>query len=169
MTVLRVLAALAAPILLAAPAAAQQGGQQLLGQFADWSAYTATTDKGKVCFVISQPKSRAPEGLKRDPAYFFVTHRAGDRVRNEVSLQVGFAYRQGSTAAVAIGPDTYNLVTQDERAWSNGQDDAKLVASMRKAGDMVVKSTSTRGNVTTDTFSLKGVSAALDRIDQECR
>ncbi|MGQ4273632.1 invasion associated locus B family protein [Terrihabitans sp. B22-R8] len=145
-----------------------QTGQQLLGQFQDWSAYTANSGS-KVCFVISQPKSRAPEGLNRDPAYFFVSHRPGDSVRNEVSIQVGFPTRAGSTMDLTIGSNTFQLVTQNERGWSNGQDDARLVEAMRAAGSVTVSSTSGRGNVTTDTYSLRGISAALDKINAECR
>lgn len=154
---------------LSTPAFAQGGaGQQLLGQFNDWSAYSAATEKGKICFAITQPKTRAPEGLKRDPAYFFVSHRPGDKVRNEVSIQIGFAAKAGSTADAAIDSNTFNLMTQGERAWSNGQDDGKLVDTMRKGKNLQIKTTSLRGNITTDTYSLKGVSAALDKINKEC-
>jgi hypothetical protein len=145
-----------------------QSGQQLLGAFQDWSAYTASGASGKVCFVISQPKTRLPEGLNRDPAYFFVSHRPGENVRNEVSVQTGFPLRGGSTVDIDIKGAPFNLVTQEQRGWSNGQDDSRIVEAMRAAGEMTVKSTSGRGNVTTDTYSLKGVSAALDAAAGAC-
>lgn len=151
-----------------APDVSNAQGQQLLGQFSDWSAYTAGAASGKVCFVISQPKSRAPEGLNRDPAYFFVSHRPGENVRNEVSVQVGFPLRPGSTVDIDIKGTPFRLVTQNERGWSNGQDDASIVASMRAGAEMMVKSVSTRGNETTDTYSLRGVSAALDAAAAAC-
>src|SRR5688500_2268154 len=97
-----------------------QTGQQLLGQFTDCSAYTATGASGKVCFVISQPKSRAPEGLNRDPAYFFVSHRPGENIRNEVSVQIGFPLRPSSTVDISVKGAPFQLVTQDQRGWSNG-------------------------------------------------
>ena len=145
-----------------------QSGQQQIGQFNDWTAYTAAAPNGKVCFAISQPKSREPAGLNRDPAYFFVSHRPGENVRNEVSVQVGFPLRAGSTVDIDIKGAPFRLVTQDERGWSNGQDDAQIVAAMRGGAEMVVKSTSGRGNVTTDTYSLRGVSAALDAAAGAC-
>jgi hypothetical protein len=154
---------------LAPDVSSAQGGQQLLGQFQDWSAYTATANGGKVCFAISQPKSRAPEGLNRDPAYFFVSHRPGEGVRNEVSVQTGFPLRPSSTVDLAVGASSFQLVTQDQRGWSNGQDDSRIVDAMRKTGSLTAKSTSGRGNITTDTYSLRGVSAALDKIAAECR
>lgn len=151
-----------------APDVSNAQGQQSLGQFTDWSAYTANGASGKVCFVISQPKLRQPEGLNRDPAYFFVSHRPGDSVRNEVSVQVGFPLKPGSTVDIDIKGAPFRLVTQDQRGWSNGQDDANIVNAMKGGAEMIVKSTSGRGNVTTDTYSLKGVSAALDAAAGAC-
>jgi invasion protein IalB len=51
----------------------------------------------------------------------------------------------------------------------NINDEARLVEALRKGRDAIVKSTSTRGNLTTDRYSLAGVSQALDRVAQECR
>ncbi len=149
-----------------APDVSHAQSQQSLGQFADWSAYSANGANGKVCFVISQPKTRAPEGLNRDPAYFFVSHWGGSR--NEISVQVGFPLQAGSTVDIDIKGAPFRLVTQDQRGWSNGQDDANIVSAMRGGAEMLVKSTSSRGNVTTDTYSLKGISAALDAAQNAC-
>jgi invasion protein IalB len=161
--------ALAAALPLAlASAAGAAPSQQLLGQFTDWAAYSATTSNGKVCFVISQPKKREPTGLNRDPAYVFVSNRPGDKVHNEVSMQVGFPMKSGAPVQLSVGSDSFDLVSQGERAWTNGQDDAKIVAAMRAGANMTIKSTSTRDHLTTDTYSLSGVSAALDRINKEC-
>jgi hypothetical protein len=40
---------------------------------------------------------------------------------------------------------------------------------MRRAPDAVVKGVSAKGTETIDTFSLKGLAQALDRIGQDCR
>jgi len=40
---------------------------------------------------------------------------------------------------------------------------------MRHSADVVVKGVSAKGTETTDSFSLKGLSQALDRIAQECK
>jgi hypothetical protein len=40
---------------------------------------------------------------------------------------------------------------------------------MRKGADATVKGVSTRGTETTDVFSLKGLTQALDRVAQDCR
>jgi len=40
---------------------------------------------------------------------------------------------------------------------------------LRKGKDLSMKSTSARGNQTTDRYSLSGIAQALDRVAQECR
>jgi hypothetical protein len=50
----------------------------------------------------------------------------------------------------------------------NPADEGVLVAAMRSGSTMSVQGTSSRGTVSTDTYSLSGVSAALDAIAKEC-
>ena len=40
---------------------------------------------------------------------------------------------------------------------------------MRKGGELVLKGTTDRGLQSTDTFSMKGLAQALDRIARECK
>ena len=60
----------------------------LLGQYADWGAYTASPTGGKVCFALTKPKSSKtePAGRKREPAYIFVATRPAENVKNELSV-----------------------------------------------------------------------------------
>ncbi|MDQ0505891.1 invasion associated locus B family protein [Xanthobacter agilis] len=166
LSLLGVLAAAA----LATPAAAQgQGQSKPIAQFGDWSVY-ASTSSPKVCYAISQPKTRLPAGLKRDPAYFFVSTRPGESVKNEVSITVGFPMKEGSDATLTVGSLTLQLYTKDQGAWvRNVADETKLVDAMRKGRDLTVVSTSAKGNPTTDKYSLSGIGQALDRATQECK
>ena len=61
------------------------------------------------------------------------------------------------------------MYTQNDGAWvKNAAEEAQMVDAMRKGADLVIKGVSARGTKTTDTFSLKGISQALDRVAQEC-
>lgn len=151
----------------ARPAAAAQQGSAV-AQFGDWGVFTSTTARGKVCYAASQPKSRAPATLQRDPAFFFLTSRPGENVRNEVSLTLGFPLRGDAT--VVIGSTSFVMYTQATGAWiKNAAEEGRLVQAMRAGSQLTVRSTSQRGNVTTDTYSLTGLAQALDRVAQECR
>jgi invasion protein IalB len=150
----------------AAGGGAQQGSA--VAQFGDWGVFTSTTPRGKVCYAASQPKTRAPGNLQRDPAFFFLTSRPGENVRNEVSLTLGFPLKGDATAT--IGSTSFALYTQATGAWiKNAAEEGRLVQAMRGGSQLTVRSTSGRGNVTTDTYSLNGLSQALDRVAQECR
>jgi hypothetical protein len=163
-------AAILAASALPALAQAQPAGPTLVGQFGDWGVYVSQNARTKICYALSQPKDRQPGNLKRDPGYFFVSTRPGENVKNEVSIMVGFPIKEGSEATAEIGDDTFALYTRAESAWvRNINDEARLVEALRKGRDAIVKSTSTRGNLTTDRYSLAGVSQALDRVAQECR
>jgi invasion protein IalB len=57
--------------------------------------------------------------------------------------------------------------TQSDGAWiKNLAEEARLVETMRKGGDLVVTGTSSRMQLV-DRYSLKGLSQALDRTAQE--
>jgi len=144
----------------------------LLGQFGEWGAYKALPGGKKICFALSKPTSSTtePAGRTRDAAYAFVSTRPSEKVKNEVSVIVGYPQKPGQDATAAIGSATYAMYTQNDGAWvKNAAEEAQMVDTMRKGADLVVKSESARGTRTSDTFSLKGIAQALDTIEQVCR
>jgi hypothetical protein len=169
-------AGLLAGVMIAAPAFAQpkNGGDQpvLLGQFGDWGAYKASPGGKTVCFALSKPTSATtdPPGRNRDPSYLFVSTRPAEKVKNEVSAIVGYPQKPGADATATIGSERYPMYSQNDGAWiKNAADEAKMVDAMRRGSDLVLKSESSRGTKTTDTYSLKGVAQALDKVAEECR
>jgi len=154
------------------PAVSPTDQAVLLGQFGDWGAYKATPGGKKICFALSKPTSATtdPAGRNRDPSYAFVSTRPSEKVKNEVSVIVGYPQKPGHDATAAIGSATYAMYTQNDGAWvKNAAEETQMVETMRKGSDMVVKSESARGTKTTDTFSLKGVAQALDKVAEECK
>jgi invasion protein IalB len=143
-------------------------GPQLVSQYGEWGAYVASP-KGRICYVLAEPKSRKPK-LNRDPGYIFITTRPAENVRNELSVVAGFPLKEGADATLSVGGMDFPLYTKGDSAWlKNAAEEAKLIEALRKQRDLTVKTTSTRGNVTTDHYSLSGISQALDRIAQECK
>jgi invasion protein IalB len=144
----------------------------LLGQFGEWGAYRAAPGGKKVCFALSKPTSATsePTGRSRDPSYAFVSTRPAEKVKNEVSVILGYPQKPGHDAAAAIGSATYAMYTQNDGAWvKNAAEEAQMVETMRKGSDFVVKGESARGTKTTDTYSLKGIAQALDKVAEECK
>jgi invasion protein IalB len=84
-------------------------------------------------------------------------------------LITGYAFKPNSEAGVAIGGANFAMYTQNDGAWvKNAAEETKMLDAMRNTGDMVIKATTSRGTQTSDTFSLKGLSQAVDRASQEC-
>ncbi len=144
----------------------------LIGQFGTWGAYTATPNGKKVCFALAKPSSSKtiPPNRPRDPAYAFVSTRPAEKVVNEVSVMIGYTLKPGSESTLQVGGATYAMYTQGDGLWiKNAAEEERMVEAMRRAADAVVKGVSTKGTETVDTFSLKGLSQALDKIAQDCR
>ncbi len=156
----------------AKPAPAAEAKPTLLSQYADWGAYTAQPGGKKICFVIAKPTTAEtkPPNRPRNQAYMFITSRPADKVVNEVSIEIGYPFRAGTEASVQVGGTTFGLYTQGDGAWiKNTAEEAHLVEIMRQGDTAVVRGESSRGTQTTDTYSLKGLADALDRIGQECQ
>jgi hypothetical protein len=155
------------------PAAVAGGAEPtLIGQFGTWGAYTATPNGKKVCFALAKPSSSKtnPPNRPRDPAYAFVSSRPAEKVTNEVSVMIGYTLKPGSESTLEVGGASYAMYTQGDGLWiKNAAEEERMVDAMRKAADVVVKGVSAKGTETIDTFSLKGLAQALDRLAQDCK
>jgi invasion associated locus B (IalB) protein len=155
------------------PAKAPGGGQPtLLGQFGDWGAYTAANGGRKVCYALAKPAAAQtePANRPRDPVYMFVSTRPSENVQNEISIVMGYPFKAGSEATADLGSAKYAMYTQADGAWiKNAAEEARMVDAMRKTPEMIVTGESGKGTKSTDRYSLKGLSQALDRVAQECK
>jgi len=169
---IRVLGGVCLAIAVAGTAVAATAAKEptVLGEFNDWAAYAYKKDGGTVCYIVSQPKVSAPKGVKRDPAFFLVTHRTADHVKNEVNTIIGYPFKKDSTASVDIDGHKFELFTHDDGAWSDSSaHDNEVVAAMKAGIKMKITGTSERGTKTVDTYSLSGVTAAMAKIDSACK
>ena len=147
----------------------------LLGQFGDWGAYTANAGGNRVCFALAKPSSSVDSPANRrtaaNPVYMFVSTRPSENVKDEISMLVtGYALKPNTEANVSVGTANFAMYTQNDGAWvKNAAEESQLIDAMRKGQDVVIKATTSRGTKTTDTFSLKGLSQALERVGQECK
>jgi hypothetical protein len=158
----------------AAAAPSAPGGAQptLLGQYDDWGAYTANPSGKKICFALAKPanSSTSPPNRPRDPAWMFISSRPAEKVKDEVSVIFGYGLKPNSDANIEVAGGSYAMLTQADGGWlKNAAEEPKLVETMRKGRELTVKGTSAKGTVSTDVYSLKGLSLALEKVGQECR
>lgn len=153
-------------LVLAAPVAAAE----FLGEFQAWDAAVTEVNGKKVCYMSSPPQKDEGDYTQRGPITMFVTHWPAQDKFNEISVKAGYTYQEDSTVELSIGDDSWTLWTEGDRAWAYDADDEKAIVDAMKAGlDMVVQGTSSRGTVTTDTYSLRGFTAAHRTITQACQ
>lgn len=139
-----------------------------IGTFRDWGSFSYMDGGSRVCYAASQPTDSQPTNVNRDPTFFMVTTRPSENVREQASVIIGYPFRQGSTVTVEVDGQRFELFTQDDGAWISDDSERALIQAMRAGNRMVVKGTSHRGTLTTDTYSLLGISAALDSAARTC-
>lgn len=158
----------AKPAAKAEQSGAATGKPSQLATYGDWGVFLAQGEKSKTCYALATPKNRAPPGLKRDPAYVFISNRPGENVREEVSIIMGFPIKEGSGRAEIAGSG-FALIAKGANAWiKNLAEEAKFVDALKKGSKLIVKASSLRGHVTTDSYSLAGLAQALERVEKEC-
>ena len=168
-TLVRLLAACLAATPIAAPLTAMAAEGTAIGKFDAWAAYSHGAGKAKVCYIHSVPQKSDGEYSKRGPTYFQVTHRPGEKSLNVVSVTAGYVYKKDSNAEVEVDGTKYSLFTDGDGAWSrDAKGDAALVTAMKSGNQMIVRGSSSRGTLTTDTYSLRGFTAAHTAIDKAC-
>lgn len=156
----------------ALPAIAQESTNRVAAN-TDWSVFVE--ESPKECWGVSAPKETVnskdgkPVSVKRGDILLFVTYRPG-AAEGEVSFSGGYPFASGSKVELDIGGTKFDLFTDGEWAWSGGpEDDARIVAALKTGSSAVLSGRSGRGTQTKDTFSLLGVSAALDEAKKRCQ
>jgi hypothetical protein len=155
-----------AAALVAGPASAAD----LLGNFGAWDAYKSKEAQGTVCYVVAEPQAKEPAAAKRDPVFLVINTWPGKSVRQQPNIQIGYPFKDGSAAEVQVGSDKFTFFTQGENAWLRTNDEeTRFVQALRAGAEARIQGTSKRGTLTTDTYILTGVSAALDKADEACK
>ncbi|YBV95713.1 invasion associated locus B family protein [Phyllobacteriaceae bacterium JZ32] len=151
---------------MAGTALAQTPSQ--ISQFNAWGAYSYQSGNGKVCYVLSVPTQKLPANVDHGDNFFLVSQKPGQNVSFEPQFMAGYELRPNSKVTVTVGNRTFNMFINGKSGWmENAAEEPQLIAAMRAGADMTVKAVSKRGTNTSYTYSLKGISAALQAI-QKC-
>lgn len=155
-------------IMLAGSAAAQT--VDLVEKSGVWSLYADTASPKAVCFIAAQPQAVEPLGANRGPIFFYISAWPKDGVKAEPSIKVGYPVKADADMSVTVGTDTFKLFIKGERGFVSDQaEEQKLIEALKKGSNAQVKAMSARGTATTDTYSLAGLSTALDKLAATCQ
>ncbi len=157
-------------MLLAVPAAAQE--PERIAAHQDWVAYVYGSGDNKICYIASSPKSWKPKGINRDPAYFQVAHFPGKNLTGEIHVEVGYPLKSGNKprARIRVKKKTqdFRFFVNDSSAWVTDGKNAPVVEAMKAGSTLAFTATSARGTVVTDSYSLRGFTAAYKAITKAC-
>jgi hypothetical protein len=151
----------------AAPVAAQ--GTKVVNTFTAWTKYSHKGDPGDICFITSQPRETKPADVERDRAYFYVSSWAKDGIRNQVSVLLGYELEDQAEIEVRIGSRSFKLYAKDGKGFvGDATDELQLIDAMKRGSFMTVTARTKDGTETTDTYSLIGVTAAVNALANGC-
>lgn len=161
-----------AGVLSASIVAAQETANRVAAE-KDWSVFVA--DNPKECFAVTQPMEtvNTRDGkvvqVTRSDIRFFVFYRPGANVKGQVAFTGGYSFATGRAVVLEVDGGKYNLSAKGEWAWpASAEEDAKIVAAMKRGAKAVITAQSGRGTKTKDTFSLQGFTKAVGIAGQNC-
>ena len=121
------------------------------------------------CYIGSLPiKSDLPETKKRGENYILVYKIIGSN-ENIVQVEAGYQYNLDEEIVVNIDNTSFKFYsTEDssETAWTNN--DEKVIFAMKKGLKLVLSGQSSRGTITNDTYTLKGFTSAINKLNKDC-
>ena len=145
---------------------------ELIGQNGVWKAYRSGSGDNIVCFITSEPtklEGNYDRNNRGETRVFVAHHGKGGDERGIVSSVAGYRFEEGRDVVFSIDGKAHNLFSVDTRAWATKpSQDRELVTAMKRGNTLKVTGVSSRGNKTIDTYSLKGFTAAMKKIDGAC-
>ena len=131
-------------------------------------SWTLTKDSDW-CYIGSLPiKSDLPETKKRGDNYILVYKIIGSD-ENIVQVEAGYQYNLDKDIVVKIDNTSfpfYSTEDSSETAWTDS--DEKVIYAMKKGLELVLSGQSTRGTITNDTYTLKGFTSAIIKLNKDC-
>ena len=121
------------------------------------------------CYIGSLPlKSDLSETKKRGENYILIYKIIGSN-ENIVQVEAGYQYNLDKDILVKIDNASfifYSTEDSSETAWTDN--DEKVIYAMKKGLELVLSGHSSRGTITNDTYTLKGFTSAINKLNKDC-
>jgi hypothetical protein len=132
--------------------------------FEDWIAATHQEAGQPVCYAFTRAQSSIPPLPARGEVVLTVTQRASGR--DAVAIEAGFPFAPNATVSVQADQTGLDFYTHQRAAFA--RDGHAAVTAFQGATRAIARSPGPRDTTLTDTFSLKGFSAAYAAIGKAC-
>ena len=115
------------------------------------------------CAIAQRPLKEEGDCTSRGKT-FFVVQKMSDVI--QVYIEAGYPYKDQYIKVSIDGVD-HTFFPDNKTAWSL-DDDRKIIEAMKAGIDMIIEGTSSRGTLTTDTYTLKGFTRAFNNLENSC-
>ena len=121
------------------------------------------------CYVGSLSiETDLPEEKNRGENYIVVYKIIGSN-ENILQIEAGYNYNLDKEILVKIDESAftfYSTKDSSETAWTD--DDKKVINAMKKGLQLTLTGESSRGTITNDIYTLKGFTAAINKLNTDC-
>ncbi len=146
------------------PARPAANAPKSIGKFDDWQAATHAEAGQPVCYAFTRAQSSAPAVPGRGDVVLTVTQRSSGR--DAVAISAGFAYAPNAEVQVTVDKADLGFYTSARSAFA--RDGHAATVAFTAARTAVAKSPGPRNTAVSDTFSLRGFTAAYAAINKAC-
>ena len=152
------------PLIFLVSVASAAATPKMMATSGDWGVYSYQRDGKSVCYALSAPKESEPANVDHGKNYFLIAPAQGAD-RSEPEVVAGYPLKAGSMIKVSIGQATFRMFTKNNTGWVNNTSRApEMMRALRSGRTMVLQAVSARGTHTRYSYSLDGISKALDRV-----
>ena len=118
------------------------------------------------CYIGSAPIKAEGNYTKRGDTYVLVyrINKSPDKI---VQVTAGYNYDESKSVIVKIDQTTFDFFGKDDTAWTKNKDN-EVTFAMKKGITMIIQGHSSRGTLTTDIYTLKGFTAAFNKLSKDC-
>ena len=118
------------------------------------------------CYIGSAPIKEEGDYTNRDATYVLV-YRINKSSEKIVQITAGYDYAENKPVIVKIDQSSFEFFGQEDSAWTKNKD-KEIIFAMQKGMTMTIQGYSSRGTLTSDTYTLKGFTAALNKLSKDC-
>ena len=143
---------------------------QSVATYKDWIVYKLDLGGDTVCYAVTEPTDKSPRSVNHGDVFFLVANWKSGVAQNQPNFVAGYDLRDAPEPVVRVGSDKWDMYVSDKEGFiEKDTDEKRLVTAMKRGSNMRLSAVSARGTATNYTFSLLGISAALERAEKECR
>ena len=118
------------------------------------------------CYIGSTPIKKEGNYTKRGDTYILVyrINKSPDKI---VQITAGYNYDASKPVTLKIDQTTFVFFGKDDNAWTKDKD-KEVIFAMKKGINLIIQGYSSRGTLTTDVYTLKGFTAAFNKLSKDC-